>query len=89
MLFFLEQKCASNCCEETRIENNHFFLFLIDTAFKGTVVNRASPSLPGGSLEITFTIPLSGGGGRRRGREERERMRGGRVGGGRRGRGRG
>ena len=78
----------SHFCEETRIENNHFFYFW-STAFKRTVVNRASPSLPGGSLEITFTIPLSGGGGRRRGREERERMRGGRVGGGRRGRGRG
>ena len=27
--------------------------------FKGTVVNRALPSLHGGSLEITLTVPLS------------------------------
>ena len=29
-----------------------------DKAFKGTVVNRALPSLSGVSLEITLTIPL-------------------------------
>ena len=27
--------------------------------FKGTVVNRTLPSLHGGSLEITLTVPLS------------------------------
>ena len=30
----------------------------LDKAFKGTVVNRALPSLHGGSLEITLTVPL-------------------------------
>ena len=26
--------------------------------FKGTILNRALPSLHGGSLEITLTVPL-------------------------------
>ena len=30
-----------------------------DKAFKCTVVNRTLSSLPGGSLEITLTVPLS------------------------------
>ena len=30
-----------------------------DKTFKGTVVNPALPSLPGGSLKITLTVPLS------------------------------
>ena len=29
-----------------------------EKAFKGTVVNRALPSLHGGSLEITLTVPF-------------------------------
>ena len=33
--------------------------FLIRQRFKGSVINRALPSLPGGSLEFTFTVPLS------------------------------
>ncbi len=32
---------------------------LLDKAFKGTLVNRASPSLHEVSLEITHTVPLS------------------------------
>ena len=31
-----------------------------DRAFKGTVVNPALPSLHGGLLEITLTVPLNG-----------------------------
>ena len=31
---------------------------LSDKAFKGTVVNRALPSLHGGLLEITLTVPV-------------------------------
>ena len=30
-----------------------------DNAFKGTVVYRVLPSLNGGSLEITLTVPLT------------------------------
>ena len=33
--------------------------FLTDKGFKGTVVNRALQSLHGGSLGITFTVPLT------------------------------
>ena len=36
---------------------------LIDKAFKGTVVNLTLPSLHGGSLEITLTVPSYTGGG--------------------------
>ena len=32
---------------------------LFDKAFKGTVVNPAFPSLPGVSLEVTLTVPIS------------------------------
>ena len=47
--------------------NKHFFsqknmmissTFLIRLGFKGTVVNRALPSLHGRSFEITLTVPL-------------------------------
>ena len=31
---------------------------IMNKAFKGTVVNRALPSLHGGSLKITLTVPL-------------------------------
>ena len=31
----------------------------IKNAFKGNVLNRALPSLHGGSFEITFTVPFS------------------------------
>ena len=50
----IQFRIASHFCRETTIENNQFskFLQLIyssDKAFKGTVVNRALPSLHGGS----------------------------------------
>ena len=41
-------------------KQKHGYLFNTrsDKAFKGTVVNKALPSLHGGSLEITLTVPL-------------------------------
>ena len=32
---------------------------LSDKAFKGTFINQALPSLHGGSIEITLTVPLN------------------------------
>ena len=40
---------------EIRQKNDGIFS---DKGFKGTVVNRALPSLHKGSLEITLTVPL-------------------------------
>ena len=34
---------------------NQFKSYFVGLAFKGTVVSRALPSLPGGSLKITLT----------------------------------
>ena len=35
-----------------------YFFIRLRLRYKGTVVNRALPSLHGGSLEITLTVPL-------------------------------
>ena len=42
-------------------KQNHWYLIRSwpGRAFKGTVVNQALPSLHGGSLEITLTVPLA------------------------------
>ena len=40
-------------------EKNRWYLRGWDKIFKGTVVNRALPTLLGGSLEITLTVSLS------------------------------
>ena len=63
----LNKKCASHFCWETANENKHFKKHknrnLIhtwsDKAFKDTVLNRVFPSVHGGSLRITLTVPLS------------------------------
>ena len=41
------------------MKQKHGYLIITgsDKAFKGTVVNRALPSLYGGSLKIRFTVP--------------------------------
>ena len=57
----------SHFCGEPTLENNQYFNYehrypiytWSDTAFKGTVVNRALSSLHGGSLEFTLTVPLT------------------------------
>ena len=39
-------------------QNNWYLIYsYTDKAFKGTVVNHTLPSLVGGSLEITLTVP--------------------------------
>ena len=42
-------------------QKNDFFFRIFDLiwVFKGTVVNRASSSLNGGTLEISLTVPLT------------------------------
>ena len=39
-------------------KRRYFPHFSSNKSFKGTVVNRTLPSLHGGSLQITFTVPL-------------------------------
>ena len=66
-LFLIITKCESHFHREIANKNNQFKetktlisnLYLIRQSFKGTVVNRASPFLHGGSLEITITVPLN------------------------------
>ena len=49
--------CATvQTCEPTIIYLIHT---RSDKAFKGTVVNQTLTSLPGGSLEITLTVPFN------------------------------
>ena len=45
--------CSSFWVSKTKIKH-----FWSDRVFKGIVVNRALPSLHGGSFEITLTVPL-------------------------------
>ena len=63
LLLLINKECASHTLRETENENKQFKniisnSYLIRKAFKGTVVNRALPSLHEGSLEITRTVPL-------------------------------
>ena len=63
-LLLINNKCVSHFCRETANKNKHFkvtktLIFNSDKAFKGTVVNRALPSLNRGFLEITRTVPLN------------------------------
>ena len=68
MYVFLQQKCASQFCKEPTVLKTMNFsksYTLIsnpynssDKAFKGTVVNRALPSLHGGSLINTLTLKV-------------------------------
>ena len=63
---FISKKYASHFVEKSEMKMNSLKMnkheCLIQTwsgkAFKGPVVNRALPSLDGGSLEITLTVPL-------------------------------
>ena len=52
-----------NCGFDSKLtsEEKHLLRSWQYKGFKGTVVNRALPSLPIGSLEITLTVPLKGG----------------------------
>ena len=57
-----------NHCLINNVEDIVVFLIhtsSADKAFKDTVVNQALPSLKGGSLENTLTVPLKGKGSRR------------------------
>ena len=47
-------------CRKTTIGNEPFLIRKSFKFFNGIVVNRALPSLNGGSLEITLTVPLVG-----------------------------
>ena len=62
MIISTELACAF-LLQENIVELNPFKLqylkhYWSDTGFKGTVVNPSLPSLHGGSLETTFTVPL-------------------------------
>jgi len=65
-LFLISKKCATHSCKETANENKSLKNMdicvthtLSDKAFKGTYINQALPSLHGGSIEITLTVPLN------------------------------
>jgi len=60
------KKCASNFHRETVKqfrETKHWYLIhsWSDKAFKDTVVNQVLPSLHGGPIEITLTVPFKPG----------------------------
>ena len=68
-LLLLGKKCANHFCRESEKENKHFKETKLwpkihtwsDKAFKDTIVNRASPSLHEGSLEIKLIIHVKKG----------------------------
>ena len=57
-------QCASHICRETENENKQcsktkpWISKTLDKALNGTVIDQALPSLHGGSLVTTLTVPL-------------------------------
>ena len=62
-LLLINKECASHFCREIANEKEQKHWYLIHTwlekPFKCTVIIQALPTLHGGSLKITLTVPLT------------------------------